>query len=184
MCALKTIQHRVAWQMTDTPYCSFLLFTVLSILLYLTYPLSWSQVWNVRSAPQLCQTPSWTGGGLVVVRWMASIAVTHRMRVQYQMSSHQGEPCLLHSTDPKGKGNSGATHCVKSATSNSTLLHRPRFTTMANPTRKDSSKSAMARCQATQVGLEWCSSDHVFVYCYKIQYKCRTLNNIFCHWIL
>ena len=125
-----------------------------------------SQVWNVRSAHQLCPTPTWTGGGLVQhweVRWTWSLAVKPRTRVQYRTSTHQGAPCLLHSADPKGRGSSAATRCVRSATSSSTQPHRPKFTTMANPTRSDSSRSAMARCQAPQVGPECCLTGRPFV---------------------
>lgn len=166
--------ENLAVKWTCKMYWSFFLFTFslsLCCILYLPCPLLLSQVWNVRSAHQLCRTPSWTGGALAPreeFRWTSSLVAAPRMRVQYLTSSHQGARCLLHSADPKGRGSSGATHCVRSATSSSTPPHRPKFTTMANPTRRDSSRSAMARCQAKQVGRECCLIDHLFV-CFLLQ---------------
>ena len=120
-------------------------------------PLLLSQVWNVRSAHHLCRAPSWTGEGSAPFsgcRWTSRPAATPRMRVQCRTSSHQGEPCLLRSSDLRGRESSGATPCARCATSSSTQPHRPRSTTTASPTRRGSSRSAKARCQVTQVGPE------------------------------
>lgn len=117
--------------------------------------LSRPQVWNVRSARHLSWTPSWTGGSSAPywsVQWTWNPALNLRMRVHYRTSSQQGAPCLLRRTDLRGRKSSGATRCVTSATSSSTLPLRPRFTTTANPTRRDWRRSATARRRTAQVG--------------------------------
>ncbi len=153
------------WAVTWTlkRYWPVILSPMLSFLLYSSCPLLLSQEWNVRSARRLCRAPSWTEGALAPgwgCRWTASLAAKPRMRVQYWMSSHQGAPCLLHCTGPKGRESIGATRCVRSATSSWTRPRRRRSTTTANPTRRDSNRSAMERFQVTQVGLEGCSAVH------------------------